>query len=90
MMPRRLFPPAVMVVVLWLSGAPLNHAFAGSSHSKEPPSPEQRILVGPLGYQPPGSLYMLSARPFSSLDFVDAGHLLFTFHQPRLDRKSVV
>jgi hypothetical protein len=88
-MPRRLFPPAVMVVVLWLSGAPLNHALAGSSHSKEPPSPEQRILVGPLGYQPPGSLYMLSARPFSSLDFVDAGHLLFTFHQPRLLRREV-
>jgi hypothetical protein len=91
-MPRGLFPTAVMVVVLWLGGAPLNHALPGSSHSKEPPaaapSPEERILVGPLGYHPPGSLYLLSARTFSSLDFVDADHLLFTFHQPGLLRRE--
>jgi hypothetical protein len=90
MMPGRLFPPAVMMVVLWLGGASLNHALAGSSHRKEPAAagPEERILVGPLGYQPPGPLYMLSGRPFSSLDFVDADHLLFTFHQPRLLRRE--
>jgi hypothetical protein len=90
MMPRRLFPPAVMVVLLWLGGAPLNHALAGASPGKEPsaPGPEERILVGPLGYQPPGPLYMLSGRVFSSLDFVDADHLLFTFHQPRLLRRE--
>jgi len=40
--------------------------------------------VEPLGYRPPGPLYMLSARAFSSLDFMDAHHLLFTFHQARL------
>ena len=69
MMPKGLFPTAVMVVVLWLGGAALNHALAGSSHSKEPPGPipEERILVAPLGYHPPGSLYLLSARTFSSL-----------------------
>ncbi len=81
-----------MMVVLWLGGAPLNHALAGSPHSKEPaaaPGPEERILVGPLGYQPPGPLYLLSGRAFSSLDFVDANHLLFTFHEPRLLRREV-
>jgi hypothetical protein len=85
-MPRRLFPPAVIVLVFWLAAVPLS----GSSHSKEPaaPDPEERILVGPLGYRPPGPLYMLSGKAFSSLDFIDAHHLLFTFHLPRLMRRE--
>jgi hypothetical protein len=44
--------------------------------------------VGPLGYRPPGTLYMLSQKAFSSLDFIDAHHLLFTFHPPRLMRRE--
>lgn len=87
-MPKHLFSPAVIVLVFWLGGAPLS----GSSHRKDPPPPaavpEERIPVGPLGYRPPGSLYMLSGRAFSSLDFIDAHHLLFTFHQPRLMRRE--
>jgi hypothetical protein len=87
-MPKHLFSPAVIVLVFWLGGAPLS----GSSHRKDPPppaaGPEERIPVGPLGYRPPGSLYMLSGRAFSSLDFIDAHHLLFTFHQPRLMRRE--
>jgi hypothetical protein len=85
-MPRRVFPPTVMVLGLWLAGAPL---FA-SSHSKEPAgqNPEERILVGPLGYRPPGPLYMLSGKAFTSLDFIDNQHLLFTFHQSRLMRRE--
>jgi hypothetical protein len=85
-MPRRLFPLTVIVLVLWPAGAPLS----GSSHGKEPagPGPEERILVQPLGYRPPGPLYMLSGRAFSTLDFIDARHLLFTFHQPRLMRRE--
>ena len=31
---------------------------------------------------------MLSGKAFSSLDFIDAHHLLFTFHQPRLMRRE--
>jgi hypothetical protein len=85
---KHLFSPALIVLVFWLGGAPLS----GSSHRKDPPppavGPEERILVGPLGYRPPGSLYMLSGRAFSSLDFIDAHHLLFTFHQPRLMRRE--
>jgi hypothetical protein len=73
-----------MALVLCLGGS--LRMLSGSSHSKEPsgPGPEERILVGPLGYRPPGQLYMLSHKVFSSLDFVDAHHLLFTFHQSRL------
>ena len=85
-MPRRLFPLAVIPLVFWLVAVPLS----GSSHSKEPagPGPEETIPVGPLGYRPPGLLYMLSGRAFSTLDFIDAHHLLFTFHQPRLMRRE--
>ena len=85
-MPRRLFLPAVILLVLWPAGA----RFWGSSHSKEPagPGPEERILVAPLGYRPPGPLYMLSGKAFGSLDFIDDQHLLFTFHQPRLMRRE--
>jgi hypothetical protein len=74
------------MLVFWLGGASLS----GSSHRKDPPAagPEERILVEPLGYRPPGPLYMLSGRAFSSLDFIDANHLLFTFHQPRLMRRE--
>ena len=83
-MPKRLLPFAVMPLMLWGLIA------AGSSHSKEPagPEPEENIPVAPLGYRPPGSLYMLSGRAFSTLDFIDAHHLLFTFHQPRLMRRE--
>ncbi len=86
MMTKRVFAPAL--IVLWLAGAPWT--LSGASHSKEPagPGPEERIPVEPLGYRPPGALYLLSGRTFSSLDFVDAHHLLFTFHQPRLLRRE--
>jgi hypothetical protein len=85
-MPSRHFPAAVITLVLWLAAAPL----LGFSHDKQPPpaEPEERILVRPLGYRPPGPLYMLSGKAFSSLDFIDAHHLLFTFHQPRLMRRE--
>ncbi len=85
-MPKHLLTPAVIVLVFWLGGATLS----GSSHRKDPPTagPQDRIPVAPLGYRPPGSLYMLSGRAFSSLDFIDAHHLLFTFHLPRLMRRE--
>jgi hypothetical protein len=84
MIPRSLFSPAM--IVLWLSVSPLS----GLSKSNAPagPGPEERIMVGPLGYRPPGTLYILSGKAFSSLDFIDAHHLLFTFHQPRLMRRE--
>jgi hypothetical protein len=85
-MPSRHFPAAVITLVLWLAAVPL----LGFSRDKQPPSPEpeERIPVAPLGYRPPGPLYKLSGKAFTSLDFIDAHHLLFTFHQPRLMRRE--
>ncbi len=96
MMSKHLFPPAKIALGLWLGCAPwfafwfANFTVAAASHPKDPAASglEERILVAPLGYRPPGSLYMLSGRAFSSLDFIDAHHLLFTFHQPRLMRRE--
>jgi WD40 repeat protein len=48
------------------------------------PQPTMRIPVEPLGYRPAGKLYMLARYTSSSLDFLDATHLLLTFRQPRL------
>ena len=48
------------------------------------PQPALRIPVLPLGYRPPGRLYLLARYSSSSLDFIDATHLLLTFRQPRL------
>jgi hypothetical protein len=80
-------PPAILLLVAWVAAVPL----LGSSHRKDAaavPLPAERILTAPLGYRPPGSLYMLSAKVFSSLDFIDAHHLLFTFRQARLLRRE--
>jgi hypothetical protein len=92
MMSKHFFPPATLVLVLWLGCAPwfASWTVAGSSRPKDPPAPgpEERLPVGPLGYRSPGPLYMLSGRAFTSLDFIDAHHLLFTFHQPRLMRRE--
>jgi hypothetical protein len=84
MMLSRLLSPTVLALALCLGGTPWT--LSGSSHSNPPPppGPEERIPVDPLGYRPPGPLYMLSKKVFSSLNFIDAHHLLFTFHQSRL------
>jgi hypothetical protein len=85
-MPSCHFPAAVITLVLWLAGVPC----LASSHDKQPPAaePEERIPVAPLGYRPPGPLYMLSGKAFTSLDFIDSHHLLFTFRLPRLMRRE--
>jgi hypothetical protein len=85
-MPIRHFASVVVTFVLCLAAAPL----LGFSRDKQPPppEPEERIPVAPLGYRPPGPLYMLSGKAFTSLDFIDAHHLLFTFRQPRLMRRD--
>ena len=45
-----------------------------------PPIPARRFAVEPLGFVPPGKLYQPYRVPFVTLDFLDATHLLFTFH----------
>jgi hypothetical protein len=48
------------------------------------PQPALRIPVQPLGYRPPGKLYLLARYSSGSLDFLDSTHLLLTFREPRL------
>jgi hypothetical protein len=60
---------------------------AGTSQGRERPSapqPTVRIPIQPLGYRPPGKLYLLARYSSSSLDFLDSTHLLLTFRRPRL------
>jgi hypothetical protein len=86
-MPRRLFALTVIALVFWPAGT----RALGSSHAKgapPPPGPDDRIPVEPLGYRPPGSLYLLSGRAYNTLDFIDSEHVLFTFHQSRLMRRE--
>ena len=82
-MPRRFISAAV--IVLSLGGG----AVCVGAHTNAPAAqPEQRILVAPLGYRAPGIHYLLSGRAFSTLHFIDADHLLFTFHESRLLRRE--
>lgn len=60
---------------------------AGAAHARDHdsgPQPIARIPVEPLGYRPPGKLYLLARYSSSSLDFLDSTHLLLTFRKPRL------
>ena len=72
--------PACLAVLLLCLGSGL--AKARDRHSG--PQPTVRIPVEPLGYRPPGRLYLLARYSSSSLDFIDSTHLLLTFRQPRL------
>jgi hypothetical protein len=49
--------------------------------------PVLRIPVDALGFTPPPALYLPYRIPESSLDFLDADHLLLTFHVARLMRR---
>jgi hypothetical protein len=48
------------------------------------PQPVARIPVQPLGYRPPGKLYLLARYSSSSLEFLDPTHVLLTFREPHL------
>ncbi len=48
------------------------------------PKPIATIAVTPLGFRPPGEIYLLGRLSSTTLDFVDDNHLLFTFHESRL------
>lgn len=66
-------------------------SLAGAEQSVKPPAasqqkqgageaPAARIPVAPLGYEAPSPAYLSLKLSFNSLDFIDSGHLLFTFH----------
>lgn len=83
MLPSRIVSSAVLT--LCLAGTP--RMIVAAAHRAKPvvgQDPETRVLVGPLGYRPPGQFYLLSGRTFGSLHFIDSHHLLFTFREAGL------
>ncbi|HTV07386.1 MAG TPA: hypothetical protein VME86_18590 [Acidobacteriaceae bacterium] len=51
------------------------------------PAPIVRIAVTPLGFLPPSPAYLSLRLSWSSLNFIDPEHLLFTFHLNELLRR---
>lgn len=51
--------------------------------------PAARILTEPLGFVPPSRFFLPYRIPSATLDFLDANHLLFTFHAAKLMRREV-
>jgi hypothetical protein len=62
----------------------LHQQLLAEKHSNVAPKPIATIPVTPLGFHPPGEIYLLSRLASTSLDFADDTHLLFTFHESRL------
>lgn len=67
-------------------------ACPASAKDKNPPppvlAPAARIAVAPLGFLPPNPSYLQLRLAWSSLNFIDNDHLLFTFHVNELLRRS--
>ena len=89
----RLRVAIVMTPLLWIQllvlpvSVPVSVYAAPAPAHSDAPAPlklEERIPVAPLGYRPPGQLYMLARISSSSLDFIDSTRLLFTFHTSKL------
>lgn len=73
---------ALLVLLAVLLLGPAARAANGRRQTDVPPARlAARIPVAPLGFRPPGALYMLTRQSFSTLNFIDSTHLLFTFHK---------
>ncbi len=77
------WPASGLAGLLVLLLLPLR-AVPASRPRESGPKPVLRIPVDALGYRVPGKLYLLSGYTSSSLDFLDATHLLLTFRRPHL------
>ena len=73
-----------LLLALGLLSAATLHAAAPVSG----PKPSTRIPVEPLGFVPPSRFFMPYRIPAATLDFLDATHLLFTFHVAKLMRRE--
>jgi hypothetical protein len=71
--------PASLVALVFLVAGTLQ-----AREHESGPKPAVSIPIQPLGYRPPGKLYLLARYSSSSLDFLDSTHLLLTFRRPRL------
>ncbi len=82
-------PPAcTLLALLSLSGLLLGRSLLAAPAPRAPrpvdPVPVLRIPVEPLGFVAPGHFFMPYRIPSVTLDFLDAEHLLFTFHVANL------
>ena len=60
----------------------------GSKLEKPSQPPAFSIAVAPLGFSPPGPIYLGQQNSLASLDFLDENRLLFTFRVPGLIRRE--
>jgi hypothetical protein len=68
---------ALAVLAVWPLAAATRNAVPD-------PPPTVRIEVGPLGYMAPSRFYLIYRLSSATLDFIDSGHLLFTFRHSGL------
>lgn len=61
---------------------------AKQSNAEPVPAPVARIAVEPLGFLAPSSAYLQMRLAWSSLNFIDKDHLLFTFHVNQLLQRT--
>ncbi len=80
--------PLVLLVVLF-SAVALAEKGQKASPAPAPDAaqPAKRLAVTPLGFRPPNSFYLVYRLASVSLDFIDDGHLLFTFRVPSLMKR---
>ena len=83
---RRWRMAAVAALVLWAALPALGAK--EREKTPEPPKPAARIPVGALGFLPPNPHYLQMRLAWSTLDFIDDDHLLFTFHVNQLLHRS--
>jgi len=70
-----------------LAGLLTSVAVAAKHEKTDTPAPAIRIATGPFDYHPLSSFYLMSRTSSSSLDFIDAQHLLFTFRATGLMKR---
>jgi len=61
---------------------------AAAAAEKPSQAPAFSVPVEPLGFSPPGPIYLGERNSFVSLDFLDENRLLFTFRVPGLLRRE--
>lgn len=92
---KRLIPDVpvwkiLLAILAMLLTLPEALAAKGAKASEDLPPARllARIPVAPLGFRAPGKLYMLTGQSFTTLDFIDSRHLLFTFHKNMLLKRD--
>jgi hypothetical protein len=76
------------VLLLLFIGVAASAGFAQRAAPTTSPAPELRFPVEPLGFVPQPRFFLPYRIPGATLDFLDASHILFTFHVARLMQRE--